>query len=50
MNVPVKEIPKDQLNKILHGSGKRKFVSVMKMNLVKYEENEILFEGVIAKY
>ena len=51
MDMPVKDLPEDQLEKILYWDRtEKKFISVMKMILEKCREDHIPFEGVITKY
>ncbi|WMX55432.1 excinuclease ABC subunit UvrA [Peribacillus sp. R9-11] len=47
MDVPVKDIPDDKLEKILYGSGKDKIYFRYKNDFGRVQEGHILFEGVI---
>ncbi|HLS09323.1 excinuclease ABC subunit UvrA [Lentibacillus sp.] len=47
MNIPVKDIPKKQLDKILYGSGKEKIRFEYKNDFGKLRDNYIYFEGVL---
>ncbi|MRH41998.1 excinuclease ABC subunit UvrA [Aquibacillus halophilus] len=48
MEVPIKNLPKDQLDKILLGSGKEKIFFRYENDFGILRENDILFEGVLA--
>ncbi|QDP41253.1 excinuclease ABC subunit UvrA [Radiobacillus deserti] len=48
MDIPVKNIPKDQMDKILYGSGKDKIFFRYENDFGAIRENDIFFEGVIA--
>ncbi|WP_010532129.1 excinuclease ABC subunit UvrA [Lentibacillus jeotgali] len=47
MNIPVKDIPKKQMDKILYGSGKEKIRFEYKNDFGKLRDNHIYFEGVL---
>ncbi len=47
MDIPVKDIPKDQMDIILYGSGKEKIRFYFKNDFGKIRDVEIVFEGVI---
>jgi len=47
MNIPVKDIPKTMLDKILYGSGKEKIHFRYENDFGQVRENDIQFEGVI---
>ncbi|MFG6114651.1 excinuclease ABC subunit UvrA [Halobacillus sp. MO56] len=47
MDVPVKDIPKHQMDKILYGSGKEKIHFRYENDFGRVRENDIYFEGVI---
>ncbi|MEW9502125.1 excinuclease ABC subunit UvrA [Jeotgalibacillus marinus] len=47
MNIPVKDIPKSQMDKILHGSGKDKVYFRYENDFGQIRENHIEFEGVV---
>ncbi|MGN8645388.1 excinuclease ABC subunit UvrA [Gracilibacillus sp. HCP3S3_G5_1] len=47
MDVPVKKLPKTQMDKILHGSGKEKIYFRYQNDYGMLRENDIYFEGVI---
>lgn len=47
MNIPIKDIPKKQLDIILYGSGKEKIRFYFKNDFGKVRDVEIVFEGVI---
>lgn len=47
MNIPIKDIPKKQLDIILYGSGKEKLRFYFKNDFGKVRDVEIVFEGVI---
>ncbi|RCW67070.1 excinuclease ABC subunit UvrA [Saliterribacillus persicus] len=47
MKTPVKDLPKDQLDKILHGSGKEKIFFKYENDYGMTRENDIYFEGVL---
>ncbi|MFP9130759.1 excinuclease ABC subunit UvrA [Niallia sp. BSM11] len=47
MNIPVKDIPKPMLDKILYGSGKEKIHFRYENDFGQVRENDIQFEGVI---
>ncbi|WP_407270710.1 excinuclease ABC subunit UvrA [Radiobacillus sp. PE A8.2] len=47
-SIPIQEIPKDQLDKILYGSGKERIFFRYENDFGAIRENEILFEGVVA--
>lgn len=47
MNIPVKDIPKNQLDKVLFGSGKEKIHFRYENDFGQVRENDIQFEGVI---
>ncbi|MGI8315529.1 excinuclease ABC subunit UvrA [Halobacillus mangrovi] len=47
MNKPVKDLPKEQMDKILYGSGNDKVYFRYENDFGKVRENEIYFEGVI---
>jgi excinuclease ABC subunit A len=47
MNIPVKDISKDQMDKILHGSGKEKIHFYYKNDFGKIRDTHIMFEGVL---
>lgn len=47
MNVPVKDIPKKQMDKILHGSGRERIHFRYKNDFGQVRENNIQFEGVL---
>ncbi|ARI76543.1 excinuclease ABC subunit UvrA [Halobacillus mangrovi] len=47
MNRPVKELPKEQMDKVLYGSGNDKVYFRYENDFGKVRENEIYFEGVI---
>ncbi|AWE06419.1 excinuclease ABC subunit UvrA [Lysinibacillus sp. 2017] len=47
MDVPVKEIPKEMMDKILHGSGKEKIHFEFKNDYGSLHKKDIEFEGVI---
>ncbi|GGF31498.1 UvrABC system protein A [Halobacillus andaensis] len=47
MNKPVKDLPKDQLDRVLYGSGDEKVQFRYENDFGKVRENEIFFEGVI---
>ncbi|MFC7393862.1 excinuclease ABC subunit UvrA [Scopulibacillus cellulosilyticus] len=47
MDVPVKDLPKSQLDKILYGSGKEKILFRYENDFGQVKENMIYFEGVI---
>ncbi len=47
MDVPVKQLPKPQLDKILHGSGKEKIHFRYENDFGRVRENDIYFEGVL---
>ena len=47
MDVPIKKIPKQQLDKILYGSGKEKIHFYYVNDFGNARENEIYFEGVL---
>lgn len=47
MDVPVKDIPKHQMDKILHGSGKEKVYFRYENDFGRVRENKIYFEGVL---
>ncbi|WP_186580877.1 excinuclease ABC subunit UvrA [Aquibacillus kalidii] len=48
MEVPVKALPKDHIDKILNGSGKDKIFFRYENDFGVVRENEIIFEGVLA--
>ncbi|MFD1020357.1 excinuclease ABC subunit UvrA [Thalassobacillus hwangdonensis] len=48
MDIPVKDIPKSQMDKILHGSGKDKVYFRYENDFGRVRENEIYFEGVVS--
>ncbi|CQR46467.1 UvrABC system protein A [Paraliobacillus sp. PM-2] len=48
MEVPVSQLPKDQLEKILHGSGKERIHFRYENDYGMTRENDILFEGVLS--
>ncbi|GGC82710.1 UvrABC system protein A [Thalassobacillus devorans] len=48
MDVPVKDIPKHQMDKILHGSGKEKVYFRYENDFGRVRENKIYFEGVLT--
>ncbi|MDL4839271.1 excinuclease ABC subunit UvrA [Aquibacillus rhizosphaerae] len=48
MEVPIKQLPQDHLDKILHGSGKEKIFFRYENDFGMIRENEIIFEGVVA--
>ncbi|MDC3416148.1 excinuclease ABC subunit UvrA [Aquibacillus salsiterrae] len=48
MEVPVKQLPKDHMDKILDGSGKERIHFRYENDFGVLRENDILFEGVIA--
>ncbi|UFT98516.1 excinuclease ABC subunit UvrA [Radiobacillus kanasensis] len=48
MDVPVKNLPKDQMDRILYGSGKEKIFFRYENDFGAIRENDIMFEGVIA--
>ncbi|HLS20648.1 MAG TPA: excinuclease ABC subunit UvrA [Bacillota bacterium] len=47
MNVPIKELPKDQLNIILYGSGHEKIRFYYKNDYGRVRDQMIMFEGVV---
>ncbi|HLR62382.1 MAG TPA: excinuclease ABC subunit UvrA [Lentibacillus sp.] len=47
MNIPVKDIPKKQMDKILYGSGKEKIHFSYQNDFGKLRDNHIYFEGVL---
>lgn len=47
MDVPVKDLPKDQMDKILYGSGNERILFRYENDFGQVKENEIYFEGVI---
>ncbi|MBP1969404.1 excinuclease ABC subunit A [Virgibacillus natechei] len=47
MDIPVKKIPKEQMDKILYGSGKEKIHFYYKNDFGKVRDNEVQFEGVL---
>ncbi|MCT2344909.1 excinuclease ABC subunit UvrA [Bacillales bacterium AN1005] len=47
MNIPVKDIPKNMLDKILYGSGKEKIHFRYENDFGQIRENDIQFEGVV---
>ncbi|MFD1849005.1 excinuclease ABC subunit UvrA [Oceanobacillus bengalensis] len=47
MDTPVKDLPKDQLDKILYGSGKEKIHFHYKNDWGKIHDTDIIFEGVL---
>mgnify|MGYP001160343044 CR=1 FL=1 len=47
MDVPVKDLPKEQLDKILHGSGKERIHFRYENDFGQIRENHIYFEGVL---
>ncbi len=47
MNIPVKDIPKNMLDKILYGSGKEKIHFRYENDFGQVRENDIQFEGVV---
>ncbi len=47
MNIPVKDIPEDKMNKILYGSGKEKINFHYVTDFGRARSSDILFEGVI---
>ncbi|MFD2922604.1 excinuclease ABC subunit UvrA [Halobacillus naozhouensis] len=47
LNKPVKDLPKEQLDRVLYGSGKEKIFFRYENDFGKVRENEIFFEGVI---
>ncbi|WP_349408589.1 excinuclease ABC subunit UvrA [Pseudalkalibacillus sp. SCS-8] len=47
MDVPVKDLPKTKLDKILYGSGKEKVYFRYENDFGQVRENNILFEGVV---
>ncbi|TRZ36978.1 excinuclease ABC subunit UvrA [Niallia circulans] len=47
MNIPVKDIPKGMLDKILYGSGKEKIHFRYENDFGQVRENDIQFEGVV---
>ncbi|TDL32559.1 excinuclease ABC subunit UvrA [Jeotgalibacillus sp. S-D1] len=47
MNIPVKDIPKKKMDKILHGSGKERIHFRYKNDFGQVRENNIQFEGVL---
>lgn len=47
MNIPVKDIPKKQMDKILYGSGKEKIHFSYQNDFGKLRDNYIYFEGVL---
>jgi len=47
MDTPVKDLPKDQLDKILYGSGKDRIHFVYETDFGQIKENDIYFEGVL---
>jgi len=48
MDIPVKDIPKRQMNKILYGSGRTKIRFRFENDFGKVRDSEIQFEGVIT--
>ncbi|GAB4072921.1 excinuclease ABC subunit UvrA [Barrientosiimonas marina] len=48
MTIPVKDIPKKQMNKILYGSGKEKIQFRFQNDFGTIRDNAIYFEGVVA--
>ena len=48
MDIPVKDIPKDQMDKILYGSAEEKIHFRYENEFGQVRENDIEFEGVIA--
>ncbi|WP_077624810.1 excinuclease ABC subunit UvrA [Sediminibacillus massiliensis] len=48
MEVPVSQIPKQQMDKILHGSGKERIHFRYENDFGRVRENNIIFEGVLA--
>lgn len=47
MNKPVKNLPKEQMDKVLYGSGKEKIHFYYKNEFGNVRDNDILFEGVM---
>lgn len=47
MDIAVKKIPKEQMDKILYGSGKEKIHFYYKNDFGKVRDNEVQFEGVL---
>ncbi|SFA88686.1 Excinuclease ABC subunit A [Lentibacillus halodurans] len=47
MNIPVKEIPKEEMDKILYGSGKEKIHFRYENDFGTIRDNDIYFEGVL---
>ncbi|MDQ0352553.1 excinuclease ABC subunit A [Alkalibacillus filiformis] len=47
MDTPVKDLPEEQLSKILHGSGDEKILFSYENERGQLRENEIFFEGVL---
>ncbi|KKB38683.1 excinuclease ABC subunit UvrA [Bacillus thermotolerans] len=47
MDVPVKDLPKEQLDKILHGSGKERIHFRYENDFGQIRENHIYFEGIL---
>ncbi|MBM7551394.1 excinuclease ABC subunit UvrA [Thalassobacillus pellis] len=48
MDIPVKDIPKKQMDKILHGSGNEKIYFRYENDFGRIRENHIYFEGVLT--
>ncbi|KAB7706478.1 excinuclease ABC subunit UvrA [Bacillus aerolatus] len=48
MDVPVKDLPKEQLDKILYGSGRERIHFRYENDFGQIRENNIVFEGVIS--
>ncbi len=47
LNKPVKDLPKEQMDRVLYGSGKEKIFFRYENDFGKVRENEIFFEGVV---
>ncbi|WP_163526847.1 excinuclease ABC subunit UvrA [Halobacillus ihumii] len=47
LNKPVKDLPKEQMDRVLYGSGKEKIFFRYENDFGKVRENEIYFEGVV---
>ncbi|MFC7371044.1 excinuclease ABC subunit UvrA [Fictibacillus iocasae] len=48
MEVPVEELPKDQIDKILNGSTKDRILFTYRNDFGQVRKNEIIFEGVLS--
>ena len=48
MNVPVEKLPKDQMDKIIHGSGEEKIRFRYENEFGQVRDSQIQFEGVLS--